>query len=54
MTLVEEANVTLEALYDPVDMTKLKVDYLEELIHSKGQIPEKRPKTVQVYQLKNL
>ena len=54
LALVEEAKVALEDISSPVDMTKLKVDYLEEMICSKGQIPEKGPKAVQVDQLKKL
>ena len=54
MALVDESNMELEYLYVPVNMTKLKVDYLEEIIRSKGQIPEKGPKAVQVDQLKKL
>ena len=46
--------MALEDISYPVDMTTLKVDYLEELILCKGQIPEKVPKTVQVDQLKKL
>ena len=46
--------MALEDISSPVDMTKLKVDYLEEMICSKGQIPEKGPKAVQVDQLKKL
>ena len=54
LALVEEAKVALEDISSPVDMTKLNVDYLEEMICSKGQIPEKGPKAVQVDQLKKL
>ena len=46
--------MVLEDISSPVDMTKLKVDYLEYMIRSKGQIPEKGPKAVQVDQLKKL
>ena len=44
LDLVEEAKLALEDLSSPVEVTKLKVDYLEELIRSKGQNPEKGPK----------
>ena len=52
--MVEETKVELEALSNLVDVAKLKVDYLEALIRSKGQIPEKVTKAAQVYQLKKL
>ena len=54
LALVEESNVELEYLSSLVDMTKLKVYYLEYLIFYKYQIPEKGPKAVQVDQLKKL
>ena len=54
LDLVEEARVALEALSDPVDVETLRVDYLEVLIRSKGQIPEKGPNEVQLDQLKKL
>ena len=44
----------LEALSSPVVVTKMKVDELEVKIRSKGQIPLKGPKAVQVYQLNKL
>ena len=53
LALVEESKVALEALSAPVDMSKLKVDYPEALIYSKGKIPEKGPKTVQGISWKN-
>ena len=52
LALVEEAKVMLEDISSPVNMTKLKVDYLEYMIRSKGQIPEKGPKAVQVDQVR--
>ena len=54
LALIEETKVVLEDIYDPVDMAKLKVDYMEALIISKGQILEKGPKAFQVDQLKKL
>ena len=39
LALVKKANMALEAISTPVEMAKLNVDYLEELIHSKVQIP---------------
>ena len=54
LALVEESEVILEALSELLDVAKLKMDYLEVLIRSKVQIPEKVPKAVQVYQLKKL
>ena len=54
LDLVEEAKVVLEALSAPVDVVKLKVGCLEEMIAFKGQIPEKVPRAVQVDKLKKL
>ena len=34
VALVKKANMALEAISNPVEMAKLNVDYLEELIHS--------------------
>ena len=39
LALVEESKVALKDLSALVDITKLKVDYLECLICDKGQIP---------------
>ena len=54
MALVEEGNLILEELSTPAEMVKLKVDFLEALIHYNGQISEKGTKAVQVDQLKKL
>ena len=54
LALVEEAKVLLESLSTPVYVAKLKVDYLEAMIHSKVQIPEKGSKAFQVDQLKKM
>ena len=54
MDLVEKSKVALESLSALMDVVKLKVYYLEALIRSKGQIIEKGPKSVQVYQMKKL
>ena len=54
LDLVEEEHVSLEALSALVDVAKLKVNYLEALILSNGQIPYKVPKEVHVDQLKKL
>ena len=44
--MAEEAKVALEDLSAPVDMIKLRVDYLEDLICFKVQIPEKGQKVL--------
>ena len=54
LALVEEAIVAFEDLSAPVDISKLKVDYLEALIRYKGQIPKKVTDAVHVDQLKKL
>ena len=54
LALVEKSKVALESLSALMDVVKLKVYYLEALIRSKGQIIEKGPKSVQVYQMKKL
>ena len=48
LELVEEEKVVFESTSALVGVAKLKVYYLEALIRSKGQIPEKLPKAIQV------
>lgn len=54
VALVPEALEALEALTAPVDLSKLTVAHLYALIRSKGQIPDKGKKGIQVEQLKAL